>query len=125
MEESYSSGLRVTFLVHAIAGTVFGLAYLFVPETVGALMNWTMEDPAYRTIGAAILGFTASSWLALRQQERARVKIVVQAQIVWTVLGTLAALMGLFMADLPPSAWLNVVLLAAFAVAFGVFYPRE
>jgi hypothetical protein len=125
MEGPYPSGLKVTFLVHGVVGTVFGLVYLLIPEALGGLVGWPMGDPAYRMIGAAILGFTASSWLAYRQTERARVKIVVQAEIVWTILGTLATLWGLLSAGLPPFAWLNAVVLAAFAVAFSIFYPRE
>jgi hypothetical protein len=125
MEQPYSSGLRTTFLVHGIVGLIFGLGYLLIPETVGGLTNWEMGDPAYRTLGAAILGFTASSWLALRQTERSKVKIVVQAEIVWTVLGALVSAWSVLAAAAPPFAWVNAAILAAFAVAFAVFYPAQ
>jgi hypothetical protein len=46
-------------------------------------------------------------------------------EMVWTILATLAMLWGLIFAGLPAFAWVNAVILAAFAVAFGVFYFRE
>jgi hypothetical protein len=48
-----------------------------------------------------MLVFAASSWLAYRQTLWDRVKIVVQIEIVWTVLGVLAMLWGLMFEGLP------------------------
>jgi hypothetical protein len=90
------------------------------------LVNWPVQEPAaYRLIGAAILGFAASSWLAHRETAWERVKIVVLMEMVWTILGTLVMLWGLIFAGLPAVGWLNAVILAAFAVAFSVFYFRK
>jgi len=53
-----------------------------------------------------------------------RVRIVVVMDIVWSALGALVILWGLLFEGLPPLEWLNVILLAAFAVAFIFFYVR-
>jgi len=124
MEKSISSGLKATFLVHAIVGIAVGLAHLLVPESVGNLLDWDMADPAYRLAGAATIAFGMSSWLAYQADVWEKVKIVVQAELVWTVLGALAILWGLLDGALPTVAWLNFGLLAGFAVVFGYSYSR-
>jgi hypothetical protein len=121
-----SSGLRTLFLVHFIVGLVFGLPLLLIP---GIYMGWFgMSVPdvePYRMVGAAILAFTASSWYSYKAAEWDRVKIVVQAEIVWTVLATLALLYGLLLAGQPAAEWINAIIMAGFAVAFVYFYSKK
>ena len=126
MEKQISSGLKTAFLVHFIVGLAFGLIYLLIPEAWGNLISWPILEPTvYRLIGAAMLGFATSSWLAYRETAWERVKIVVQMEIVWTILGVLATLYGLVYEGLPTGDWMNVVILGAFAVAFIFFYSRR
>ena len=120
------SGLKTTFLIHGVVGLVFGLVYLLIPAQFGKMVNWPMPDvSAYRLVGAAILAFTASSWLAYREKVWDRVEIVVVLEIVWTVLATVVMLWALLFAGMPTIGWLNAVIMAAFAVAFGYFYSRR
>ena len=46
-------------------------------------------------------------------------------ELVWAILGTLVLLYALLFAGFPALGWLNVVILAAFALAFGWFYSRR
>jgi len=121
-----SSGLRTLFLVHLVLGLVFGLAYLFIP---GIFMGWlgvSLKDEfPYRVVGAAILAFSASSWYCYQAAEWERVKIVVQAEIVWTVLVALVGLYSLIFAAAPAAFWINVIIMAGFAAAFTYFYTRK
>jgi hypothetical protein len=126
MEKQIQSGLKTTFLVHFIVGLIFGLIYLLIPEVWGNLISWPVkEPPAYWGLGAALLGFAVSSWFAYKETAWEKVKIVVQMEIVWTILGTLVMLRGLIFAGLPVFAWVNAVIFAAFAVAFGYFYFQK
>ncbi len=126
MEKQISSGLKTTFLVHFIVALIFGLTYLLIPEVWGNLINWPVkEPPVYRLLGAALLGFGVSSWFAYKETAWEKVKIVVQMEIAWTILGTLVMLWGLLFAGLPVMGWVNAVILAAFAVAFVYFYSRK
>jgi hypothetical protein len=125
MEKKIASGLKTTFLVHLIAGAVFGLVYLLIPDWFGNLVGWPVKDPfVYRLLGAALLGITSTSWFAYKATTWESVKIVVQMEIIWTILGTLVTLGGIFMVGLPVMAWLNAIILAAFAVAFTYFYTK-
>lgn len=126
MEKQISPGLKTTFLIHFIVGVIFGLIYLLIPKVWGDLISWPIQEPAaYRLIGAAILGFATSSWLAYKETVLERVKIVVQMEIVWTILGTLVMLWGLIFAGLPAFGWVNAIILGGFAVAFSVFYSQR
>jgi hypothetical protein len=125
MEKQIPKRLKVTFLVHMILAVIFGAGFLLVPEMVtGMLGARAMEPSTFRLVGAAMLAFGASSWLAYRQTLWDRVKIVVQIEIVWTVLGVLATLWGLMFEGLPAADWMNVFILGAFALAFTYFYSR-
>ena len=121
-----SSGLRTLFLVHFVVGLVFGLLYLLIP---GIFMGWfgipVPDDLPYRIIGAAILAFTASSWYCYKAAEWERVKIVVLAEIVWTVLNVLVGLYGLLFAGAPSAEWISAIMMAGFAVAFTYFYSKK
>jgi hypothetical protein len=125
MEKKIESGLKTTFLVHLIAGGLFGLTYLLIPEVFGNLVGWPVKDPfIYRLFGAALLSITSTSWFAYRATTWESVKIVLQMEIIWTILGTLVTVGGILMVGLPVMAWLNAAILAAFAVAFTYFYTK-
>ena len=71
------SGLKTLFLIHFVVGLIFGLIYLLFPGPFLAAMKWPAPDVMpYRTIGAAILAFTASSWLCYKEFAWDKVKIV-------------------------------------------------
>lgn len=121
-----SSGLKTLFLVHFVLGLIFGLLYLFIP---GMFMSWlgvSLKDEfAYRTVGAAVLAFTASSWYCYKAAEWEMVKIVVLAEIVWAGLVALVGLYGLIFAGVSAAFWINVIIMAGFAVAFIYFYNKH
>ena len=129
MNAPISSGLKTTFLVHAIIAVLFGLGYLLIPATVGAWYGFSATDPAvwevWRVLGAALIGFAMASWWGYRASDWSQVAIVVQMEIVWTVLGALATIWALVAGLFPVMGWVNVVLLVIFAVAFGYFYSRK
>jgi hypothetical protein len=121
-----SSGLKTLFLIHLIVGLVFGLGYLLLPGKMMAIMGVTLLDEfPWRLVGAAILAFIASSWFGYKAEEWSQVKIIVIAEICWTTLVVLAGLYGLFFAGQPTVTWVNVLIMAFFAVAFGYFYSKK
>lgn len=126
MQKNILPGLRITFWVHLIVGAIFGLGYLLVPDAIAGIAGIQVQDSAmWRLIGAAICAFAASSWWAIHETEWAHVKIIVEAEIVWTVLATLVEVYGNIGMGYPIMAWLGAVIMAAFAVAFGYFYMRQ
>ena len=119
-------GLRITFLAHSLVGGLVGLQHLLSPRLWTDLAGMDIaETVTWRLIGAALIGFAVASWLAYREPVWQRVRIIVVMDMVWSALGALVILWGILFEGLPPLEWLNVILLAAFAVAFTVFYVRR
>jgi hypothetical protein len=121
-----SSGLKTLFLVHFIFGLVFGLGYVFIPAMIMGWFGIQVQDQLpWRIIGAAVLAFAVSSWYCYKAAEWDKVKIVVIAEIVWTSLVTLISLYGLLFAGQPAGFWVNVIIMAGFAIAFAYFYTKK
>ena len=123
MNTQLTQGLKTTFLVHFIVAILFGLGFLLIPIAVGRVFGLNVQEPeTYRLLGGAMLGFAASSWLAYKATSWESVRIVVVMELVWTILGTIVMLYALLFAGFPALGWINAVILAAFALAFGRFY---
>jgi hypothetical protein len=126
MDKPITSGLKTLFLIHAVVGLVFGLAYLVIPDTFAGWFNMPMGDlPLARMVGAAILGFAASSILGYLAHEWREVRIVVQAEIAWTLLAAAISLWFVLDGAWPVAGWVNFGLMALFFLGFTYFYWRE
>jgi len=127
VEKQIPYGLKITFLVHIIVAGIFGLVFLLIPDVYAKLTGLPVQEWAMsigRMLGAAQLGLSVSSWFAYKETLWERVKIVVKMEVVWSILGTLAAVYGVIFGGFPVVYWTNVVIMAAFAVAFTAFYSR-
>jgi hypothetical protein len=126
MNAQLSQGLKTTFLVHFIVALLFGLGFLLIPIAVGSIYGLNVQEPEiYRLLGGAMLGFAVSSWLSYKATNWDSVRIVVVMEIVWTILGTLVMLYALLIAGFPALGWINAIIFAAFAIAFGWFYFQK
>lgn len=123
MEKQISAGLKTTFLLHFIIGAILGMIYLLIPDTLGSLVNWPVKDQfVTRMLGAAVLCISASSWFAYKEAALQRVQIIVQMEILWTIIGTFVLLWGLLFAGIPGFGWAMAAMMAGFAIAFSIFY---
>jgi amino acid transporter len=124
MAQQITKELKLIFLIHFFTSIVIGLVFLVMTEWFVALIDWPNPDPAAgRLLGCAIIGFAASSLLAWRETEWIRVKILVQMEMVWCVLGGGVLIGSFFMLEnMPLFTWVFIVVLLAFFVAFAWFY---
>lgn len=126
MDKPITSGLKTLFLVHAVVGLVFGLGYLVIPATLAGWFNMPLTDEPYlRMIGAAILGFSATSLVGYLSHSWREVRIAVQGEFVWTGLAALLSLWLVLDGTWPVAGWLNFGLMALFFLAFAYSYWRE
>lgn len=123
MENKIASGLKYTFLVHAIMMTIFALTYLFIPvlwgDLTGCLSNQVPQ--VFRLFGTAILGYAISSFFSYKENSWEKVKIVVQMNSIITILFVILLVLALTLWDLPSIGWMYVVVMSGFAIAFNYF----
>ena len=123
MTRSISNRLKTVFMLYAIFAVVLGFLYLVMPVAWGNLVNWIPAQPFdHRIIGATFLAFGLGSWLAARKAAWDQVSLVVQMNVIWTVLATLLLLWGVSLGGLPTLGWVYVISVGAFAIAFVLAY---
>jgi hypothetical protein len=126
MNQKISSGLKTLFLVHFILALLFGLLYLFIPDFFFGMFGVTIPDlNPYRLIGAAVFSLGISSWLCYQAGEWEQVKILVQLEMLWPILGALVIIYGILFAGLPAVFWINAIILAGFGLAFIYYYNKR
>lgn len=126
MADEYGIILRITFLIHIIIGFIFGFGFLLIPDFLAPIWGLTFDNPVIRVFGAMMVGMTFASILALMTKEWARVKIIVEMELVWTILGTIVIAYHVF---IPPLfniyGWVNVGILLLLFFLFLISYYME
>jgi hypothetical protein len=120
-----NQNLRYTFVAHAVVCVVFGLCFLLLPATVAGMYGMKGFDPfTARVLGAALLALALSSWLSYRAAGWGEVRIVVQMEILFTVVGAVATLYSLLFDAAPALAWGNFLIFVVFGALWIYFYTR-
>jgi len=124
MKEEISKLLKITFLIHFFVVVIFGLVFTVIVEIYLELVGWPYDDPVTgRILGAVFLGFAVASLLSWRETKWESVKIVVQMEIAWLMIGTAVHFFAIFTEPLLPFIiWVQAVILIVFLVAFTWFY---
>ena len=145
MEKPISNRLQITFLIHCIISAIIGAAMWLIPGRILTLLGWvdesvrlpgselsipgwTFVDPFLtRLLGAALLALAFSSFLGWRAERWSQVAFLVQQETVFCVLGVVAFFYVLArgMRPIPLIGWAAMILLAAFAVAWGIAWWSE
>jgi hypothetical protein len=145
MDRPISKRLRITFLIHGIISAVLGALLWLIPGRSLMPLGWVVKsfqlpgtdvnisgdffvDPFItRLLGAALLALALSSFLGWRATRWEQVAIVVQQETALCVLGVVAFFYVLARSfrPMPPIGWAVMILLAAFAVAWGVAWRSK
>lgn len=110
--------LKFTFVIHIIIGLIFGIGLYVVPDMFYGFFGMAFIDPLGRAFGAIMLALTIGSVLALFTRDWARVRILVELEIFWCILGLIAILVHMF---LPPLLTLTAGLVAGASLAVLLF----
>lgn len=116
--------LKVIFLVFAILLLLAGLPLLLAPGRFLGLVSWAPVDVLLsRLLGAALLAMAWGSFAGYLRAEPDQVRILVSCGFVFTALGALGFGRHLFAGYYyPPVVWVIFILLAAWAVIWGVVW---
>ena len=142
MDKPISKSLRTTFLIHMIIATLVGAALWLIPGRTLTLIGWvpaTFQLPGTdvtapgtlfvnagmtRLFGAALLALAFSSFRGWRAHQWGEVAFLGQLEAIFCVLALVAFLAPLVLRGsrilLGPVWWANVVILAAFIIAWGL-----
>jgi len=124
MKEQISKLLKITFLIHFFVAVIFGLVFTVIVEIYVELVGWPYLDPVTgRVLGAIFLGLAVASLLSWRETKWESVKIIVQMEIAWLVIGTAVHFFAIFTDPLLPfMIFIQTAILLVFLVAFIWFY---
>ncbi len=121
-----SKGLKLTFLFHGVVATVFGLALLLVPRLLADLASWTPFDPLMtRIAGTALLALALGSWIGFFSAGWDQVRVIVLAEVLFTVVGALAGAYELVLGHAPVAAIVPTGVLGDFAALWIIFALRD
>jgi hypothetical protein len=123
MKEEISKLLKLLFLIHFFVAAIFGLLFTVLVELYVGVIGWPYLDPVTgRVLGAVFLGLAGGSLLAWRETKWESVKIVVQMEIVWLIIGTAVHIFAAFAFPVPFFIWIQAGIMIFFLVAFAWFY---
>jgi len=120
MKEHISKGLRITLLIYAIISVLSSLLHIISPQTAAAEGN-AIE----RVMGGAMLAFAFGAWLAYRESDWNKIKIVVSMLIAWMVLYTVMMAWGVLVGGLRIEAIPTIIFGPALAILLIFLYIRE
>lgn len=121
-----SKELRTAFAVHAVMSAIFGAVLLIIPGRFLEWIGWAPIDPiASRILGAALLALAWSSFRGWQAREWAQVALLVELEVVFTILACVGLGRHLFFASYPAWPWIFFGLFAAWAIAWVFFWVRE
>lgn len=140
MDKTISRGLKYIFLIHAIISVIFGLGVWLIPGRFMTFLGWVQPiveftvggvtgkapgtvfvDPfVTRLLGAALLALAYSSFQGWRVSQWVEVKLIVQLEAIFCILGILGGIWALTqtVGPIPPIAYAILGLLALYTVAW-------
>ena len=116
-----------------VVALILGLGLLIAPGRLYDLIDWVQADqdvPATiplvsRMFGAALLALAWGSFRAWRASTWDEVGIIVELEIVFTVLASIGLLRHLLFDEYPWTVWATLIVLVLFAIAWIAAYFRK
>jgi hypothetical protein len=117
-------GLRIVFLLHALALVPASLVLVFAPSTWADLVEWGSIDVTFvRLLGAALLAVSFGAFLASRVRNTEAVRVYFLFELALGALFVVVAGYEVVLGGAPAFAWSLVVVPGAFTVA-RLYYLR-
>lgn len=86
-----SNTLKYIFLINFIVCIIFGVIFFLSPEYISSATGWPFLDPtAGRIMGSMFLGYGLASLCGYRATDWSEVKIIVIANIIWCLFGSVS-----------------------------------
>ena len=112
------------FIIYAVISAIFGLTFVFMPETTLALYGIILSPggvPIARLFGVALLEFALLAWLARNAGDSEARKAIILAVFVGEAVGFIVALLGQLSGVVNHLGWSTVAIYLLLALGFGYF----
>ena len=120
--------LKITMIVYAAIGLLFGLAYIFVPRQLAAMFSHEIGPESVLTLAAAfgVSMVAACIFLIIAARDPLKYIIWVKYGIVFAILSFAAYLYSFILGHITLGTALTPIILhAVFAAGLLAFYPRR
>lgn len=120
---------RTYMLIAAIIAVLYGLGFLFIPNTVMGLYGVKLNDPGRFValyFGSALMGIAVTWWRVRESKTMHDVREgVFLGGIVLSITGLVVALLDAITGPSNNFVWINPVIYAFLAVGFFYFYFKK
>jgi hypothetical protein len=116
--------LRNVFIVNAVLGIIFGLAFLLMPAQTTALYGVDLTEGGLfvtRLLAAEFITLGILAWLVREMEASATRQTIVMAYFISNTLGFLVSLYAQLTGVVNGLGWTTVIIYLLLALAFGYF----
>ena len=120
--------LSTMFIIYAVISAIFGLTFIFMPETTLAFYGITLSPGGIsiaRLFGAALLEFALLSWFVRNAGDSEARKAIILAIFVGEAVGFIVALFGQLSGVVNALGWSTVAIYLLLALGFGYFQFKK
>ena len=120
--------LSTMFIIYAVISAIFGLTFIFIPETMLILYGMKLSPGGItiaRLFGAALLEFALLSWFARNAGDSEARKAIILAIFVGEAVGFIVALFGQLSGVVNALGWSTVAVYLLLALGFGYFQFKK
>ena len=125
-----SKNMKIVILINAIAGILYGIFYLIIPEVTLGIRDSHNYDPQFwRIFGATVIAFAVFLLVSIQRAEWDNIKILVELIILWLILIVIVNFITL--ATVPYSAaglaaqWFDNIIIIILIIVDVFFYQKE
>ena len=125
-----SKNMKIMLVVDAIAGFIYGVFYLIIPELTSLIRESANFDPQFwRLWGATCFAFGIFCLIAVRRAEWDNIKILVELGILWLILAIIVNFIIIFTVPLSITAyasqWFDNIVIILLIGANTYLYLKE
>lgn len=120
--------LSTMFIIYAIISSIFGLAFVIMPEISLAFYGINLSPggiSVVRLFGVALLEFALLSWFVRNAGESEARRAIILALCVGEVVGFIIALFGQLSGAVNVLGWSTVAIYLLLALGFGYFQFKK
>lgn len=120
--------LSTMFIIYAIISSIFGLAFVIMPEISLAFYGINLSPggiSVVRLFGVALLEFALLSWFVRNAGESEARRAIILAFCVGEVVGFIIALFGQLSGAVNVLGWSTVAIYLLLALGFGYFQFKK